>query len=132
MMDGSGDTKLADPVALAILTHVETVEAENPGKLISPEAIARAIAERKAKRDAQGRVPPDAWRRYFRAVKDQALHLARRGQITVTRKGKPVAAADLKGLSGVWRLRVRRDGDPALDSVPGVAGGATAHDDPEG
>ncbi len=124
----AGQQEATDPVAVAILTFVETAETENPGKLISPEAIARAIAERKAKRDAQGRVPPDAWRRYFRAVKDQALHLARRGQVTVTRKGKPVAAADLKGLSGIWRIRVRRDGDPA----PETASNTSAHDDPTG
>ncbi len=72
-----------DPVARAILGLVEALP---PGRSISPVEAARAFARARARSDD----PPDAWRRYLPAVRQQALHLARRGHLTILRKGKPV------------------------------------------
>ena len=56
-----------DPVAQAIL---DLLDARGVGKSISPEAAARAFAAARAKKDD----PPDLWRRYLNAVRQQALH----------------------------------------------------------
>ena len=72
-----------DPVARAILDLIETLA---PGRSISPVEAARAFALAHARPGD----PPDAWRRYLPAVRQQALNLARRGRRTILRKGKPV------------------------------------------
>ncbi len=72
-----------DPVARAIL---ELLEAVPPGRSISPVAAARAFALERARPGD----PPNAWRRYLPAVRQQALHLARARRIVILRKGKPV------------------------------------------
>ena len=100
-----------DPIAETILAALSASEAATPGKPISPEALAKAVAETRAKRDATGNLPADAWRKYFQATKNQALYLARIGRATVTRKGKPVPPEDLKSLSGIWRVRSPRPND---------------------
>ncbi len=78
-----GDPPGDDPVARAILELLETVP---PGRSISPVAAARAFALTRARPGD----PPDAWRRYLPAVRQQALHLARARRIAILRKGKPV------------------------------------------
>ncbi len=65
-----------DPVAQAIL---DLLDARGVGKSISPEAAARAFSAARAKKDD----PPDLWRRYMNAVRQQALHLARQGRIRI-------------------------------------------------
>ncbi len=81
-----------DPVAQAIL---DLLVARGAGKSISPEAAARAFAAARTKKDD----PPDLWRRYMNAVRQQALHLARRGRIRILRKGKAVdPQAPVKGV----------------------------------
>ncbi len=83
-----------DPVARAILELLETVP---PGRSISPVAAARAFALSRARPGD----PPDAWRRYLPAVRQQALHLARAQRIAILRKGKPVDPhAPFKGVFG--------------------------------
>ncbi len=72
-----------DPVARAILGLIETLA---PGRSISPVEAARAFALERARPGD----PPDAWRRYLPAVRQQALHLARRGRLAILRKSKPV------------------------------------------
>jgi len=72
-----------DPVARAILESIETLA---PGRAIAPVEVARAVARSRARPGD----PPDAWRRYLPAVRQQALHLARQGRLTILRKGKPV------------------------------------------
>lgn len=57
-----------------------------PGKSVDPTSIARAYAATRAKPND----PPDLWRRYLNTVRQQALHLARQGQIQILRKGHPV------------------------------------------
>lgn len=84
-------TKL-DPVAQAIL---DALEAAPAGKSLDPMAVAKLYAAaRKAPKD-----PPDLWRRYLPAVRQQALYLGRSGRIVILRKGKPVDPhAPIKGL----------------------------------
>lgn len=86
-----------DPAAAAIL---EALDAQPPGKSISMMDAARAMAETR-RRPGDG---PELWRRYMRAVRQQAVHLARRGRIEITRRGKPVDPDDFKG---VVRLRLK-------------------------
>lgn len=96
-MDDASDIPGRDPVARAIL---ERLAAARSGGSVSPEDVARAIAE--AKRTPKS--PPDLWRRYLNAVKQQAVHLARDGDIVVLRKGKPVD--DPARAKGVVRYRL--------------------------
>ncbi|MDA0784801.1 MAG: DUF3253 domain-containing protein [Proteobacteria bacterium] len=92
------DTPRADdPVAAAILAQLA---AAKPGGSVSPEDVARAIADARRKPND----PPDLWRRYMSAVKQQAIHLARAGSIQVLRKGQPVE--DPARVKGVIRYRL--------------------------
>ena len=86
----SSDEKI-DPVAQAILTSVEALA---PGKSLDPQEVARAYGETRRRPSD----PPDLWRRYLPAVKQQALFLARAGKLIVMRKGKPVDARSAKGV----------------------------------
>ncbi|MEN8721418.1 MAG: DUF3253 domain-containing protein [Alphaproteobacteria bacterium] len=80
-----------DPVAEAILTVLEAA----PDNKAQPKAVAEYLANaRRTKKD-----PPDLWRRYMMAVRQQAKFLARSGVIEILRKGKPVDPhAPIKGL----------------------------------
>lgn len=81
-----------DAVAAAILQQLREAGA---GASLSPDDVARAYAEsRRRKSD-----PPDLWRRYLTAVRQQALHLARAGEIVILRRGEPQdPQAPIKGL----------------------------------
>lgn len=72
-----------DPVAATIL---ELLAQAGPGGSVSPDEVARAFAAPRLKAGD----PPDAWRRYMNAVRQQAVHLARQGRIVILRKGQPV------------------------------------------
>jgi hypothetical protein len=86
-----------DPIAGEILAAVAALPA---GKSLSPEAIARMVAEGRHKAAGKSEaVPANAWRRYLHPVKQQALNLARQGRITILRKGKPADPhAPIKGV----------------------------------
>ena len=84
-----------DPVALAILALLAAPGAKSS---IGPEAVARAYAAARAKPSD----PPEIWRRYLLAVRQQALHLARAGRLVILRKGKAVDPT--KPVKGVIRL----------------------------
>jgi hypothetical protein len=91
-----------DPVARAILDLLKTLP---PGRSIAPTQAARAVAAARAK----PKDPPDMWRRYLPAVRQQALHLARHGRIAILRKGHPVDPnAPFKGV-----VRLALPEDPA-------------------
>src|SRR3546814_364571 len=81
-----------DAVAEAILALLREAD---PGASLSPDDVARAFAEaRRRKSD-----PPDLWRRYLNAVRQQALHLARDGKIVILRRGEPQdPTVPIKGL----------------------------------
>ena len=85
-----------DPVAEKIL---ELLADGEPNSSISPQQVAQAIADSRRRPSD----PPDLWRRYLPAVKQQALHLARADKLIVLRKGKPVDAQSAKGV-----IRYRR------------------------
>ena len=85
-----------DPIVEAIFDALHGLA---PGKSASPMDIARGFAASRAK----PKDPPDLWRRYLKAVKQQMVHLARAGRIEITRKGQPVDPNDFKG---VVRLRL--------------------------
>ncbi len=81
-----------DPVAQAILDELTR---RPPGAKLDPQIVARALAKARAK----PKDPPDLWRRYLLAVRQQAVSLARQGHITILRKGKPAdPTAPIKGL----------------------------------
>ena len=99
--EGPEETAGEDPVARAILALIATLA---PGRSISPVAAARAFARDRARPGD----PPDAWRRYLPAVRQQALNLARRGRLTILRKGKPVDPhAPFKGVVRLGRAGER-------------------------
>ncbi len=85
-----------DPVVETILATLRGLE---PGKSASPMDIAREFAAARAKPGD----PPQAWRRYMNAVKQQMVYLARAGRIEIIRKGEPV---DPNNFKGVVRLRM--------------------------
>ena len=90
-VDPANDAPALDPIAEKIL---ELLAAAAPNRSISPEEVARAVAESRRRPND----PPDLWRRYLPAVKQQALFLARAGKLIVMRKGKPVDAQTAKGV----------------------------------
>lgn len=81
-----------DPIAKLILELLAQREA---GQSLDPNEVARTFASARAKRND----PPDLWRKYLPAVRQQALHLARQGRLTILRKGKVADPhAPIKGL----------------------------------
>ena len=92
---GAAPERGGDPVAVTIL---ELLAERGPAKSVSPEDAARAFAASRARPSD----PPELWRRYLPAVRQQALHLARRGRIRILRKGKAVDPH--KPVKGVIRL----------------------------
>ena len=77
-----------DPIASIIL------ELLGQNKTLSFKDIAMALAEMKRKpKDG-----PELWRRYITAVKQQAVHLARKGRIEIVRKGQVADPDDFKGI----------------------------------
>ncbi len=97
-----------DPVATAILNYLDAIGAD---KSASPMDIAKAYAEMRAK----PKDPPEVWRRYLTAVKQQMKHLARAGRIDITRKGEKVDPANFKG---VVRLRLPQPDQPDQPDQP--------------
>ena len=87
-----------DPVAISILTSLTDAE---PSKTLTRDSRTCIRGNAQSKSD-----PPDIWRRYLNAVRQQAKHLARMGRIDILRKGKPVDPNDFKG---VYRLRLKAD-----------------------
>lgn len=89
--DEDSNAKL-DPVAQAILDALAAAPAD---ARIDPQQVARALADARAKPSD----PPDLWRRYLLAVRQQAISLARQGRIVILRKGKAADPhAPIKGL----------------------------------
>ena len=76
----------ANPVRTAILS---LVEARGPGKTICPTDAAKEVSK------AQ-------WRKVLVDVRAEAVRLAKSGEISIYRKGKPVPDPDT--FKGVYRL----------------------------
>ena len=94
------DNEKPDAIAQQIF---DLLAARGPGKSICPTEAARAMQAAFGKASA----PADAWRRYLAPVRQQALHLARRGEILILRKGKPVDPHT--PVKGVIRLALPRE-----------------------
>jgi len=92
-----------DPLAAAILSLLAECP---PGKSVTPEQAARAFAAGRAKPGE----PPDLWRRYLQATREQAMHLAREGRLVILRKGKP--ADPSHRIKGVIRLALPSEEQP--------------------
>ncbi|MDR3441242.1 DUF3253 domain-containing protein [Telmatospirillum sp.] len=82
-----------DPIRLFLRTALAD------GKSKAPQELARAFHQERAKPSD----PPDAWRRYMTAVRQQALSLARAGELEFVRKGKVVEPDDVKGVVRLQR-----------------------------
>lgn len=80
-----------DPLAAAILAALHKA---GRGASVAPMDVAKTYAASKARPVD----PPDLWRRYLPAVRQQAIHLARQGRIDILRKGEPVDPNDFKGI----------------------------------
>ncbi len=97
-MAESTENTTPDPIAEFLLRHLSEHGSA------SPEEVARAFAENRRNPTEDG---PADWRRHFRAVKQQALHLARNGRLQMLRKGKLVDPRDARGV-----VRYRLAGGP--------------------
>ncbi len=92
-----------DPIAKMILQLLEQREATQN---LDPNEVARTFAAGRAKRND----PPDLWRKYLPAVRQQALHLARQGRLSILRKGKVADPnAPIKGLIRLAQPRTVED-----------------------
>ncbi|HMA52171.1 MAG TPA: DUF3253 domain-containing protein [Magnetospirillaceae bacterium] len=69
------------------------------GESYAPQQLAQNFYATRAKSDD----PPDAWRRYLQAFKQQITSLAKAGEVEYLRKGKPIPLEDVKGV-----VRVRK------------------------
>ena len=77
----------ASPLEQAIF---DLLSRRDPGKSICPSEAARAV-------------DPKGWRRLMGQTRATAVGLARRGQLVITRHGRPV---DPESFKGVYRLRL--------------------------
>jgi len=93
------ETEVEAPQDDPVVTYI--MEALESGDEVSPNAIAQKIARDRA----TDKSPKDLWLKFMTAVRQQALHLARKGRIEITRKGKAVDPNDFKGL---YKLRLPR------------------------
>lgn len=84
---------MTTPIQDTILSQLAAVA---PGKSIDPMSVAKAIQ-------------PERWQRLLGHIRTDAIELARQGQIVILRHNKP---ADPETFRGVYRLRLRQEGDP--------------------
>jgi len=91
-----------EPIRLFILQTLAD------GRSRAPQELAHAFGDTRAKPSD----PPDAWRKYLVAVRQQALSMARAGLVEFVRKGVKVDPDDVKG---VVRLRLPKPGAEADD-----------------
>ncbi|WP_282604939.1 DUF3253 domain-containing protein [Pelagibius sp. Alg239-R121] len=88
----TSETPKDDPIAALIF---DLLAQRDASQSLDPNEVARTFATARAKRND----PPDLWRKYMPAVRQQALHLARQGRLTILRKGKIAdPQAPIKGL----------------------------------
>ena len=81
---------MSDPIESAIFEKLSAVDPRGDnGKSIEPSDVAKALQ-------------PEQWQRMLPRVKATALGLMREGRLTITKKGKPIDPAQMKG---VIRLR---------------------------
>jgi len=76
-----------DPIAIAML------DALADGSALTVEQMAKVIAEQRRK----PKDPPQLWRKYMQAVKQQAMHLGKTAKIDIVHKGEVVDPDNFKG-----------------------------------
>ncbi len=85
---------------------LQLLEQREATQNLDPNEVARTFAAGRAKRND----PPDLWRKYLPAVRQQALHLARQGRLSILRKGKVADPnAPIKGLIRLSQPRTAED-----------------------
>lgn len=90
---------MTTPIQDTILSQLAAVA---PGKSIDPMSVAKAIQ-------------PERWQRLLGHIRTDAIELARQGQIVILRHNKPTNPEQFRG---VYRLRLRQEGDPtSFDDV---------------
>ena len=85
---------MSDPIEAAIFEKLTKL---GPGKSIEPADVAKALQ-------------PEQWQRMLPKVKAAALGLMRQGRLTITKKGKAIDPAHMKG---VIRLRLPTEAETA-------------------
>ena len=85
---------MSDPIEAAIFEKLAKL---GPGKSIEPADAAKALQ-------------PEQWQRMLPKVKATALGLMRQGRLTITKKGKVIDPAQMKG---VIRLRLPTEAETA-------------------
>ena len=99
-----------DPIRLFLL------EALADGRSKAPQELARAFHAGRVKPTD----PPDAWRRYLTAVRQQAMSLARAGKIEFLRKGRPIPVDEIKGVIRLRLAEVQSAEAPSAAATPTV------------
>jgi hypothetical protein len=82
-----------DPIRAFLRSALADGESHAPQKLAQDFYATRAKAGD----------PPEAWRRYLQAFKQQITSLAKAGEVEYLRKGKPIPLDEVKGV-----VRVRK------------------------
>ncbi len=89
---------MSDPIEAAIFEKLVKADPKGVGgKSIEPAEVAKALQ-------------PEQWQRMLPKVKATALGLMRQGRLTITKKGKPIDPAQMKG---VIRLRLPTEDEAA-------------------
>jgi len=97
--------KKEDPVRLFVLSAL------SDGSVKATHELARAFHATRAKPSD----PPNAWRKYLNAIKQQTVSMARGGKVIFVRKGTPIHPDDVKG---VVKVRLPFDGEPMPEPKP--------------
>lgn len=95
---------MTTPIQDTILSQLAALPA---GKSIDPMSVAKAVQ-------------PERWQRLLGHVRTDAIELAREGKIVILRHNKPVNPEKFRG---VYRLRLRQDGDPVTFEDGAEGGG---------
>lgn len=97
--------KKEDPVRLFVLSAL------SDGSVKATHELARAFHATRAKPSD----PPNAWRKYLNAIKQQSVSMARTGKVIFVRKGTPIHPDDVKG---VVKLRLPFPGEAIPEPKP--------------
>lgn len=94
---------MSDPIQEAILARLAKVDPQGLGKAsIEPAEVAKALQA-------------EQWQRILPKVKTAALGMMRQGKLVITKKGKPIDPAKMKG---VIRLRLLTEDERAALPAP--------------
>lgn len=94
---------MSDPIEAAIFERLSKVDPQGLGKAsIEPAEVAKTMQ-------------PDQWQRVLPKVKTTALGLMRQGRLVITKKGKAIDPAKMKG---VIRLRLPTTEEAAAAPKP--------------